>query len=68
MVGYTLEELGAIHIDLFQKLLYPKDVQPFNNKVSDHLEKKSDCLEVDFRFFHKKGAIMWIRARGKVIN
>jgi PAS domain S-box-containing protein len=68
MLGYTLDELGTIHIDLFQKFLYPQDIQHFNDKITDHLEKKSNYFQGEYRFFHKKGHILWITARGQVIK
>ena len=68
MLGYTLDELGTIHIDLFKKFLYPQDIQHFNNKINDHLEKKTNYFLGEYRFFHKKGHILWITARGQVIK
>jgi PAS domain S-box-containing protein len=68
MLGYTLDELGTLHIDLFQKFLYPQDIQHFNDKITDHLEKKSDYFQGEYRFFHKKGHILWITAHGQVIK
>jgi PAS domain S-box-containing protein len=68
MLGYTLDELGTLHIDLFQKFLYPQDIQHFNDKITDHLEKKSDYFQGEYRFFHKKGHILWITTHGQVIK
>ena len=68
MLGYTVDELGPIHVDLFQKLLYPLDIQHFNDNITDHLEKKSDYFDGEYRFFHKNGQILWITARGKVVS
>jgi PAS domain S-box-containing protein len=68
MLGYTLEELGPMQVELFQKLVFPKNLETFNDRITDCLEKKSDYFEGEYRFFHKEGHILWISARGQVIS
>jgi PAS domain S-box-containing protein len=68
MLGYTADELEPIYVDLFQKLLYSLDIQHFNDDITDHLEKKSNYFEGEYRFIHKNGHILWITTRGKVIR
>ena len=68
MLGYTLEELGPMQVEVFQKLVFPKDLETFNDRITDCLEKKSGYFEGEYRFFHKEGHILWISARGQVVS
>ncbi|CAN5501906.1 hypothetical protein BH23BAC1_BH23BAC1_25220 [soil metagenome] len=68
MLGYTLEELRPLQVDQLQKLLLPKDAQSSMAQATACLEKKSDFYEGEYRFFHKKGHLVWIHDRGEVVS
>tara|TARA_B100000795_G_scaffold57975_4_gene38510 strand:+ start:4057 stop:6699 length:2643 start_codon:yes stop_codon:yes gene_type:complete len=68
ILGYSIDELDSLNIDQFEKLLYQDDIKIVNEQVAAYLEKKTDFYEVDLRFLHKKGHIVWIHSRGQVIR
>tara|TARA_B110000879_G_scaffold168141_1_gene217550 strand:+ start:4027 stop:6669 length:2643 start_codon:yes stop_codon:yes gene_type:complete len=66
ILGYSIHELDSLNIDQFEKLLYQDDIKIVNDKVAAYLEGKTDFYEVNLRFLHKKGHLVWIRSRGQV--
>lgn len=68
MLGYTVEELEPLQVNQLQKLLLPNDAQSSMVQATKCLEKKSDFYEGDFRFLHKKGHLVWIQDKGKVVS
>jgi PAS domain S-box-containing protein len=68
ILGYTLEELSPIHVDQLQNFVYPKDFLSITDKIKACLKKQIDYYDDIYRCYHKKGHILWLGARGKVIS
>jgi len=67
MLGYSLEELEPLHVQVWKDLMHPQDL-----KVSESLLEKVFSLDVDYyelecRMKHKDGHWVWVLGRGKVV-
>tara|TARA_R110002050_G_scaffold217038_2_gene353104 strand:+ start:879 stop:6770 length:5892 start_codon:yes stop_codon:yes gene_type:complete len=68
IVGYTIEELKPINLDMWNRLVHPDDAKLSDEKINDCFSKKSDFYNIECRLIHKNGSIVWINDRGKVIE
>lgn len=58
IAGYPKEELLQI---TFQDITHPDDLQKDLNKMTELLDGKIDRYEMEKRYFHKHGQIVWIQ-------
>ncbi|WP_077212277.1 PAS domain S-box protein [Bacillus dakarensis] len=56
ITGYTEEELLSM---TFQEITYPDDLVADINHVQELVEGKKDAYEMEKRYFHKNGNIVW---------
>ncbi|MFT4058568.1 MAG: PAS domain S-box protein [Legionella sp.] len=56
MLGYTEEELRATN---FQALTHPEDLAEDLENIERMLNKKTDKYQMEKRYFHKDGHIIW---------
>ena len=65
MMGYTEQELLA---SSFQKLTHPDDLEP-SFQLRERLLRDSDrSLEVEKRYFHRSGRVVWGRMKVSVLR
>lgn len=57
ITGYTEEELLSI---TFQDITYSDDLQADLNQVQDLIQGKNDSFEMEKRYIHKNGSIVWV--------
>ncbi|SMG20071.1 PAS domain S-box-containing protein [Marivirga sericea] len=57
ILGYTEEELST---KTFQDLTHPDDLEIDLLNVQQLIDKKSDAYEIEKRYYHKNGNIIWV--------
>lgn len=67
MIGYRLEELGAIDIDTFRSRLHPEDADRVRGAMEAHLRGESPRYDVDLRMRHRLGHWVTLHDRGEVV-
>lgn len=68
ILGYTLEELGPLTSNLYNKLAHPDDLEKSSKLLRDHFEGKNPFYECETRMKHKDGHWVWIRDKGKLVS
>lgn len=58
LTGYTKEELLAL---TFQDITHPEDLAADLHLVQELLEGKNESYEMEKRYFHKNGSIIWVQ-------
>ncbi|WP_071796524.1 PAS domain S-box protein [Natronohydrobacter thiooxidans] len=66
IVGYTLEELGPLTIDVWRRLVHSEDLVAAEAKVARVLSREIDHFEYELRMRHKAGHWVWVSSRGRV--
>lgn len=64
ILGYTSEELLAI---TFQDLTHPDDLLLDLNLLQEVLERKRDHYQIEKRYYHKNGEVIWVQLNVSVI-
>ncbi|MDF1882372.1 EAL domain-containing protein [Sulfurimonas sp. SAG-AH-194-C21] len=67
MLGYADEEL-VNEFAVWEKLVHPDDIKRTYGVVNDHLEGKTDYVEIVNRMKHKDGSWVWILDRAKALR
>jgi len=65
ITGYSEKEL--LKID-FQSITHPDDLEDDLNHAKELLQGKCDSYQIDKRYFHKSGKIIWITLNGSIIR
>ncbi|MGY6547687.1 MAG: PAS domain S-box protein [Roseinatronobacter sp.] len=68
MVGYALEELLPITIDVWRGLLHPGDLASAEAQLTRVFEGGISHFEYEFRMRHKMGHWVWVLSRGRVVR
>lgn len=68
IMGYTLQELEPIDINVWIDNVHPDDLPFANALLESHFKQETDYYDTDFRQPHKDGGWVWVNARGKVIQ
>lgn len=68
MVGYTLEELQPLTLDVAKSLMHPEDLLVALQMIQRHLNREIDFYECDIRMRHKDGRWVWVSDRGSLIS
>ncbi|MCK9592453.1 MAG: PAS domain S-box protein [Methanoregula sp.] len=66
IIGYTMQELGPLTIDLWQSLIHPDDLQKFKDLLEKHFAGETPDFECESRMQHKEGHWVWVLDRGMV--
>ena len=66
MLGYTLEELSPVSIDIWHKLIHPDDFKIMEDSLHAHLEGGSAQYRCEIRLLHKNGNWEWVRHLGEI--
>ena len=67
MVGYEVSELSGRTSDWTDRL-HPEDQSIAEDALNEHFAGNTPIYEARFRFRHKDGHWLWLRARGKVVE
>lgn len=68
IVGYTLEELQPLTLEVATSLMHPDDLQNAMQMIDRHLNNEIDFYECDIRMRHKDGHWIWVSDRGSLIS
>ncbi|WP_114965248.1 PAS domain S-box protein [Alkalilacustris brevis] len=68
MLGYTLEELGAQSIGVWEGLTHPDDMEHVQQRVAGVLTREQLQFEYELRMRHKQGHWVWVLSRGRVVS
>ena len=68
IMGKTLKEFDPIDIKTWINNVHPDDFPKANNILNKVLNKELDYFDVVFRQPHKDGSLVWVNARGKVVD
>jgi len=68
MIGYTLDEVSPITLDLWERYIHPEDVEHVNTMLEKHFNGEISQYKSKFRMQHKNGHWIWIEDQGKVIK
>ena len=66
IIGYTLEELSPVSIEIWAKFAHPDDLKTSSELLKKHFRGELDYYETDARIKHKDGRWIWVLERGKV--
>jgi len=66
MFGYRDNEM-LNHPDSWKSIVHPDDLPRINKAINDHITK-GKAYEIEGRYFHKDGSIVWVYSRGKVVE
>ncbi len=66
IVGYTLDELKPLTIDVWRRLVHPEDLAVAHEKLGDVFGGKTDQFEYELRMRHKNGDWVRVLSRGRV--
>jgi len=67
MAGYEPNEFPGDFRE-WEKRVHPDDIQKTKLAIEQYLMGESEGYNTEFRFLHKNGDYMWIRARGKIVS
>lgn len=68
ILGYTLDELGALSIKTWEKFANPDDLKLSNELLIRHFAEELPSYDFECRLKHKKGHWVWVHDRGRVIT
>lgn len=68
IIGYTLNELAPIDINIWDKLVHPDDLQIFETQVNRHFAGETRFYECEARMRHKDGRWVWVLDRGRILS
>lgn len=68
MLGYTIDELQPLNVDVWRRLVHPDDLEVYEELLQDHFTGNSTHCEHIVRMLHKDGHWEWVRHLGKVIH
>jgi PAS domain S-box-containing protein len=66
MLGYQLDELNPLTIEVWKELCHPDDLPIVINQLEGHLSGTIEYYKCEFRMRHKNGSWIWILDRGQV--
>jgi diguanylate cyclase (GGDEF)-like protein/PAS domain S-box-containing protein len=66
MAGYEPDEFPG-DFNEWEKRVHPEDIQQTKLAIEQYLAGESEGYDAEFRFLHKNGDYMWIRAKGKIV-
>jgi PAS domain S-box-containing protein len=67
MLGYRIEEIEP-HVNYWERLVHPDDLPHVRERLTMHLEGKTEAYECEHRLLHKNGSWIWVLDRGRVIE
>ncbi len=65
ILGYSAEELMQL---TFQDITHPDDLEADLARVQSLIEGRAESYHIEKRYFHKAGAIVWIRLTASVVR
>jgi len=68
MLGYALEELKPLTIEVWRRLCHPDDLAKSNGVFKRHFKGQLPYYECVVRLRHKEGHWVWIQDRGRLIS
>jgi len=66
IVGYTLDELAPVSIDVWAKLVHPDDMKVSSQLLESHFSGELPYYDCQARMRHKHGHWVWVQDRGRV--
>ncbi|MDB5491659.1 MAG: hypothetical protein JWO78_1508 [Micavibrio sp.] len=66
MIGFADHEIEPAP-DNVEDRIHPDDVAPRNKAIEEHLNGQNPEFSVTFRWLHKQGHWVWMKARGKAV-
>ena len=66
MLGYTEEELSALHLDNLLSLVHPDDWTHITKSLTEQFENGT-AFELEYRLIHKNGHPVWVFHRGQLM-
>jgi len=67
LYGYTLKELTPMKMQTWYNMVLPEDSEKVSQLYNDHISGAAPTYEYECRVKQKKGDIIWIHAKGKVV-
>ncbi|WP_113906815.1 GGDEF domain-containing protein [Aliidiomarina celeris] len=68
IVGYTLDEISPVSIEIWMKFVYEEDLEISNQKLQDYFTGKTDQYVCEARMRHKNGHLVKVLDKGKVFT
>lgn len=68
IIGYTLEELGSVSIETWQKFAHPEDLKQSQTQLEKHFKGEIDYYQTESRMKHKGGYWVWLLDRGRIFS
>ena len=68
MVGYALDELVPLTIDVWRKLVHADDLDRAEAELTRVFARETNNFEYELRMRHKAGHWVWVMSRGRVLR
>jgi PAS domain S-box-containing protein len=68
ILGYTVEELSPLSIDVWLKHAHRKDLGKSLPILKEHFNGKKEYYEIEIRVLHKDGHWVWVLDKGKIVS
>ncbi len=68
MIGYSLQELEPVGLEVWQRYAHPQDWQRSMTLLEEHFQRRLPLYECELRMRHKAGHWVWVLARGRVVE
>jgi diguanylate cyclase (GGDEF)-like protein/PAS domain S-box-containing protein len=68
MLGYRLDELEPITIDIGNRLTHPDDLVVSDALIEEHKSGAAPFYELELRMRHRDGHWVWVRDRGQIVE
>ncbi len=68
--GYTPEEVSSVSLlNFLGQIIHPLDYEKSRTLLQQHFDSKGEIdYEVEERYFHKNGKMVWVTTRGQVVE
>ncbi len=68
ILGYSLEELGPVDINTWERCAHPDDFKASSEALERHFFGELPYYDIECRMKHRDGRWIWVQARGCVLT
>lgn len=68
IIGFTLEELGELHVEFWAGCADPEDWSRAVEELEPHIRGEADYYATQLRLRHKDGRWIWVSSQGRIVQ